>query len=344
MSRTIYEFTQLPEASTAMEGVCVPDELRAPGAMPRVGVIYNPRSHRNKGQDLDCAISPHIFISQPGERDQLPSALCELAKSGIDLLVINGGDGTVRDVLTCGVSVFGDNWPAIAVLPKGKTNALTVDLEAPSNWSLQGAIDAFQNGRRIHRRPMKVTNAQSPEASVLGFIMGAGAFTLGTRAGQSAHKLGAFNSLAVGVTTAWGVLQAFLGTDKNPWRQGVRIDLRINDEATPLPHSGHGNPERRQFLLASTLGRFPAGIRPFGHLGVGLKLAVLDQTKRRALPFLLGAVLGRKVERLGERGFHQIGISRFELEIDDQIILDGEAFPAGHYLVESGPELEFVAP
>jgi hypothetical protein len=344
MSRTIYEFTQLPEASTAMEGVCVPDELRAPDAIPRVGVIYNPRSHRNKGQDLDCDISPHIFIAQPGERDQLPSALCELAKSGIDLLVINGGDGTVRDVLTCGVSVFGDNWPAIAVLPKGKTNALTVDLDAPADWSLQGAIDAFQNGRRIRRQPMKVTNAQSPDASVLGFIMGAGAFTLGTRAGQSAHKLGAFNSLAVGVTTAWGILQAFLGSKKNPWRQGVKIDLLADAQRAPFPHSGNGDAERRQFLLASTLGRFPAGIKPFGNLGVGLKLAVLDQIKRRTLPFLLGAIVGREIPRLSERGFHQTSISRFELDIDDQIILDGEAFPAGRYIVEPGPELEFVAP
>ena len=191
---------------------------------------------------------------------------------------------------------------------------------------------------------MKVTNAQSPDASVLGFIMGAGAFTLGTRAGQSAHKLGAFNSLAVGVTTAWGILQAFLGSEKNPWRQGVKIDLLVDAERASFPHSGNGDAERRQFLLASTLGRFPAGIKPFGNLGVVLKLAVLDQIKRRTLPFLLGAIVGREIPRLSERGFHQTGISRFELDIDDQIILDGEAFPAGRYIVEPGPELEFVAP
>lgn len=344
MSRTIYEFTQLPSVANRTDGECLPEETPPQGAMPRVGVIYNPRSHRNKGQDLDCDISPHIFIAQPGERDQLPTALCELAKSGIDLLVINGGDGTVRDVLTCGVSVFGDNWPAIAVLPKGKTNALTVDLDAPSDWSLQGAIDAFQNGRRIHRRPMKVTNAQSPEASVLGFIMGAGAFTLGTRAGQSAHKLGAFNSLAVGVTTVWGILQAFFGTNRNPWRQGVKVELYADDARTPFVHSGNGDPARRQLLLASSLGRFPAGIRPFGNLGDGLKLAVLDQTKRRTLTILPAVIMGAKVKNMHDRGFHQAGVSRFEMEIDDQIILDGEAFPAGRYTVEPGPELEFVAP
>lgn len=327
-----------------MEGECAPDELSISSATPRVGVIYNPRSHRNKGQDLDCDASPHVFVAQPGERDQLPAALCELAKSGIDLLVINGGDGTVRDVLTCGVSVFGDKWPAIAVLPKGKTNALTVDLDGPSGWSLQDAIDAYQNGRRIHRRPMKVTSAQFPEASVLGFIMGAGAFTLGTRAGQSAHKLGAFNSLAVGVTTAWGILQAFVGGQNNPWRRGVEVKLFSGEEHKPFVHSGNGDSDRRQLILASTLERFPAGIRPFGDRGPGLKLAVLDQTKRRTLLMLPSVIMGKEVSDLEAKGFHQAAVSRFEMEIEDQIILDGEAFPAGRYTVEPGPELEFVAP
>ena len=72
-------------------------------------------------KDLDCGVSPHVFVTQPGAREQLPEALADLAERGIDLLVINGGDGTVRDVLTSGASIFGEHWPTIAVLPKGKT-------------------------------------------------------------------------------------------------------------------------------------------------------------------------------------------------------------------------------
>ena len=54
---------------------------------------------------------------------------------------------------TCGQAVFGDDWPAIAVLPKGKTNALTVDLGVPDDWTLQDAIDALDGGGRTRRRP-----------------------------------------------------------------------------------------------------------------------------------------------------------------------------------------------
>lgn len=343
MSRSLNEFAQIPQV-VPIEGLRRARAERERGAMPKVGVIYNPRSHRNKGQDLDCDSSPQIIVSQPGDRSNISQALADFARRGIDLLVINGGDGTVRDVLTCGAGIFGDDWPAIAVLPKGKTNAVTVDLEAPSDWSLQGAIDAFHNGRRIRRRPISLTSPDVPGAEVLGFVIGAGAFTLATRAGQSAHRMGAFNSLAVAVTTSWTVLQAIFGSNHNPWRRGARMDLFVGQSLVPFQHSGIGDPAYRRFLLASTLERFPAGMKPFGAFATGLKLAVLDQTRRRTMALLPLVIMGRGGRDLRERGVHQVALSSFELEIDDQIILDGEAFPPGRYRIGTGPELEFVAP
>ena len=49
-------------------------------------------------------------------------------------------------------------------------------------------------------------------------------------------------------------------------------------------------------------------------------------------------------KNLRKRGFHQLVAQSFEMELDDQFILDGEAFPAGRYRVETGPEIDFVAP
>lgn len=322
-----------------------PDQTTAvQGKMPCVGVIYNPRSHRNKGQDLASDPAPHVYVAQPGARDQLPGALQELHDWGMDLLVINGGDGTVRDVLSAGHRVFGANWPAVAVLPKGKTNALTVDLDGPQGWSLQGAIDAFRNGRRIRRRPLMIYPKGQPDKAMLGFILGAGAYTLGIRAGQDAHRMGAFNSLAVGVTTAWGVLSAFIGSRSNPWRRGVQMELLLGEDRVPLTHSGKGDVARRQLLLASTLHRFPAGIKPFGSLREGLKMAVMDPVDRRTSALIPAVVMGWQPKDLAKRGFHQLATSRFELTLDDEFILDGEAYPAGSYVVEPGPDIEFVAP
>ena len=345
MATPIYEFAQLPQQRPLAPSRGQRVRARASGQTPNVGVIYNPRSHGNQGADFDCGICPHVHIAKPGDRSALPDALADFAARGIDLLVINGGDGTVRDVLTCGASIFGDDWPAIAVLPKGKTNALTVDLGVPADWSLQSAIDAYEKGRRVKRRPIKVTPLNQDDTSrVLGFILGAGAFTTATNAGQSAHRLGAFNSMAVGVTMIWVVMQWLFASRANPWRRGSRMAIRLGAQKAPMAHSGHGDPDWRQLLFASTLEELPAGIKPFGPMRKGLKLAVLDQISRRATLSVPSVLRGKTSPRLRERGIHQISVPHFSLAIDDPFILDGEAFPAGEYCISQGPELEFVAP
>lgn len=345
MATPVYEFTQLPQVASGGPVRARARRELAAGEAPSVGVIYNPRSHGNQGADFDCGISPHVHIQQPGDRAQLPAAMAEFAARGIDLLVINGGDGTVRDVLTCGAAVFGQDWPAIAVLPKGKTNALTVDLGVPKDWSLQSAIDAFEHGTRIHRRPIEITAKGQDEASrVLGFILGAGAFTTATQAGQGAHRLGAFNSMAVGVTIGWGVLQWIFASRANTWRRGAKMTIKLGAQEVPMAHSGLGDQEWRQLLFASTLERMPTGAKPFGHLRSGLKLVATDQIPRRSILTLVKLMRGGDASRLRERGFHRLSTPQFTLDIDAPFILDGEAFPAGKYGIGQGPELEFVSP
>lgn len=342
MATPIYEFAQIPRVDPA--GKTRARRVRDAGQAPTVGVIYNPRSHRNLGADFDCGLCPHVHIAQPRARAQLPEALAEFAAKGIDLLVINGGDGTVRDVLTCGQAIFGDDWPTVAVLPKGKTNALTVDLGVPDDWSLQDAIDALDHGTRVYRRPIAVSPADEPGKRVAGFIMGAGAFTKSIQAGQSAHKLGAFNSMVVGVTGMWALLQSLFAGRNNPWRRGARMRIGLGASDAPMAHSGSGDPERRQLLFASTLERLPAGIKPFGALKSGLKLVAVDQISRRTTALVPLVLIGKIRNGLRERGIHQVAATHFNLSIDDQFILDGEAFPPGDYRIEQGPELAFVAP
>lgn len=319
-------------------------EVRPAAAGPSVGVIYNPRSHRNQGQDLNLGVKANIFVAQPPDTARLKEELARFAARGIDYLVINGGDGTVRDVLTAGQSVFGEAWPDVAVLPKGKTNALNVDLGAPHAWTIGAAIAAYASGRRVIRRPLRVEPLDRDAPAMLGFIFGAGAFTLGIRAGQDAHRLGAFDSLAVGVTTAWGIAQVLLGSDRNRWRRGVEMELKIGADGRELPHVPFGDPARRHFVLASTLERFPAGLNPFGEQREGLKMVVLDHPRRNLLLTMPALLRGHESSRLREQGFHRLSADTIEIAVGDEIILDGEAFPAGRYRLTSGPELRFVVP
>ncbi|MBQ96051.1 MAG: hypothetical protein CL510_09540 [Actinobacteria bacterium] len=344
MERVIYNFDSLPlrhSATTAPKRRSIYRARRVPE--PRIGIIYNPRSHRNQGQDLAYAGADSVMVAQPRTRDEIAHALAGFARDGIDFLVINGGDGTVRDVLTMGQAVFADRWPAIAVLPKGKTNALNVDLGAPADWSLEGAIAAYASGRRLVRRPLTVSRDGEQSPAMLGFIFGAGAFTLGIEAGQDAHSLGFFNSLAVGATSAWGVLQGLFGSDRNKWRRGTQMELRFLPSGTPVPRSAHGNPARRSVMLASTLERMPMGIELFGQPRPGLKLAVLDHPRRRVLAALPAILMGWRPGWLAKAGLHQLDAEALAVDVDEPVILDGEAFPPGRYRVGQGPELTFIS-
>src|SRR5262249_10232331 len=71
---------------------------RPPSAPARVGLIRNPRSHRTRGKPLPRLDG--VMAHAPETRVELARTLSGLARQDIDLLVVDGGDGTVRDVLT----------------------------------------------------------------------------------------------------------------------------------------------------------------------------------------------------------------------------------------------------
>ena len=56
------------------------------------------------------------------------------------------------------------------------------------------------------------------------------------------------------------------------------------------------------------------------------------------------ALTGRGPARLEQWGLHHLGADPVEIAVADEIILDGEAFPAGRYRLSSGPELRFLVP
>ena len=313
-------------------------------AVPLVGIVRNPRSHRNKGREAELADCSNILTETPKSREALRESLLDFASRGIDYLVIDGGDGTVRDVLTCGADIFGDTWPAMIVLPKGKTNALAVDLGLPNHWSLSEALVAARSGGVIARRPMRISPV-GQEGCAQGFFLGAGAFTLGTEVGQEAHRRGVFNSFAVGLIIAWSIIQTIFGRAGNPWRSGTRMRLRECETGRELPRRGPGAPDERFLAVATTFQNFPLGLRPFGSKPpAGLKLAVIDAPVRWLLMFLPVILLGFLPRFMQRTGAHRVSAGALDVELGGAFILDGEAFPAGHYVLEEGPQLTFVVP
>ena len=310
---------------------------------PLVGIVRNPRSHRNVGQASELADCANILIETPRNHTALRDTLARFAERGVDYLAVDGGDGTVRDVLTCGAAIFGDDWPPLVVLPKGKTNALVVDLGLPNKWTLPEAMEAIGRGKTIVRRPMAIELPNAGE-QVHGFILGTGAFMRGTQSGQQAHRWGMFNSFAVGLIIIWCLIQTIFARSTNVWRTGTPMRLRDGADGSDLRRSRFGNPHERFVMVASTLERFPLGIRPFGPARPGLKLAVVDAPLRWLVALIPLLLTGIDTAFLRRNGAHRIDVDSLDLELGDRFTLDGEYFPAGHYHLRQGPELRFVVP
>jgi hypothetical protein len=316
-------------------------EVAPSRSTPRVGVVWNPRSHRNLGTTPDPVAAPGISVATPISKHALARALERFAAQSIDALVIEGGDGTVRDVLTYGAPFFGDRWPRLVTVPRGKTNALSVDLGLSRDWTYSDALAAIAGGRTVTRRPIVIE--RPGDHSLWGFIFGAGAFNAAIETGQVAHRLGAFQSAAIGITFAMGLVEAVFGVGNGPWRRSA--PMRLLDEAGhTLPHSGRGGVETRYLALLSTLRRFPLGIAPFREADRDIRFLLLDSPIRRVtgrLPMILG---GREAASYSALGIHRGAGRAFRMDLGDRFTLDGEVFGPGEVSMRQGPELEFVVP
>ena len=96
---------------------------------PRIAVISNPHSGWNKThlQKLDAVLQdyPHVPHYVTADHDALYDALSACREQRVDMIVINGGDGTIDDCLTLlrGGDLFDAGAePSFAFLPGGTTN------------------------------------------------------------------------------------------------------------------------------------------------------------------------------------------------------------------------------
>lgn len=315
------------------------------GGHPLVGLIRNPRSHRNKGLAPELASDPLVLTEAPRSHEDLRKVLEGFAARDIAILAVDGGDGTVRDVLSCGAPIWGESWPELIVLPKGKTNALTVDLGLPNRWSLAEALEAARAGRRVERRPLLIRPETEGEESLLGFVFGAGVFSLGIEAGQDAHRMGAFNSFAVGLTIAWGILKALFGWNRTPWRACTPMTLVERGTGRELPRGPHGRPGERYVVMATTFERFPLGIKPLGSsVAPGLKLGIIDWPLRWLVALMPAILIGFFPGFVARNGAHRVKSGPLDMDLGGSFILDGEAYPGGRWHLAEGPQLRFVVP
>ena len=307
----------------------------------RVGVIRNPLSHANRRRPRPAPDGDVIFAEAP-TATAMGEVLRDFARQEVGLVVLEGGDGSLRDMVTALPDAFGPAEPLLAVLPAGKTNLLARDLglfsldTLPLEKLLADAQGGIAPDRRKTRRVLDIRWLDDRHAPVRGFFLGAAAFRRATALAQGVHRLGAFQRPAIALTLATGFARVLAGGPSDPWRAGEAMELAVD-----------GAPSRdgsRFLFLASTLKRFPLRLRPFSDGPGGLRYLDVDAPPRRLGRVIANLMSAEPAPWLADYGYRRGGGDELKLSLPEPFVLDGEIFPAGELAISATRALQFVGP
>ncbi len=315
----------------------------------RLGLISNGRSGRNRKQlpQVRQIVADHPRIHHYSTRDdaELTRALHALRDADIDVLAINGGDGTMAHVLgrLLNERLF-DVLPPIALLPGGTTNMNAGDVGLRGN--LQTALKRLRRWlddpapvMRTVRRPLLRLVSGNDRPPAYGLFFGAGAIIQGVEYCDR-HTKGLESEIGPGLAmarTIWGIVR-----DDPAFARPVPMTLRYGDE-----------PAARDLdvllLITSGLERHFARLQPFwGTETAALHTTLIESAPRRFLRNLPALLRGRPNRSVTpESGYHSHNVTSLAFEMDGTVTLDGELYPVsradGPCVLDQGAEIEFLA-
>jgi hypothetical protein len=318
--------------------------------MPKIGLISNPRSQRNR-RGLDEIAAPLagvpdvIHIATDG-RERIDEALRELARQEVGVLLISGGDGTVQTVLTRlfeGTSF--ERMPYLAILPRGTANttAAGLGLRGRAAAALARLIAASRDGtltEHVVERPiLRVENVQS-SGPQRGMMFGAGAITDAIDyCCREIYARGLKGKLGMSVALAGLLMGAVLGR-----RNGV---LRSHVIGVALD-GGRENRTDRLLVLATTLDRLMLWSRPFWNYDDRpIRYTGIAYPPERLVRSAPKVLYGWRRQTLPPEVYHSQGAWRIAVRVDTTFTIDGEMFqplPEQPVVITAADRARFVRP
>lgn len=296
----------------------------------RIGVLNNVRAGRNPGRTgrVRAFLKAHPEIPQVETEngEHVAEALLLLARKEVELLAINGGDGTLQRILSeiLGTGRF-SQLPLIAPLRGGRTNMNALDIGSQRNpvAALDSLLYAARNGgvqdRLVDRAVLRVEFGDGSPVHY-GMCMGVG---LVCRAVELTHRLfpegraqGVFGSTVVIGTLISRLMSGSRDGILQPDAMQIRLDgQRLRSE---------------NFLLvfATTLERLFLKIRPFwGQEHADVRITAIAGAAKRTLLAVPGILSGRPPASFTpEVGYTSRNVNEVELRLDCGLVLDGEMF------------------
>ncbi len=313
--------------------------------MPGIGIITNPHSRRNKRypermRRLGYMLGRHDTYELTNCIEDIEEVAQEFKANEIDVLALNGGDGTNHVTLSHFIEVYGDEpLPKIALLRGGTMNTVSAALGIRGKPStlLANLVEKYYTGRPFETSMRDILKVTDDDQTRYGFIFGNG-------------LVANFLELYYGTgnpspTTAAVLLAKAIAT--LPVGGGELIDhiMRPFNASIEMPHLTW---QERDYsaVIASTVDQIGLGFRPFTRC-----------QEREGAFHLIGVTAGA----LGvATSFPRIRLglpldeSKFPNEVSEQAIfrssepisytIDGDMHVAesGEVTLECGPRLEII--
>lgn len=308
--------------------------------MSGIGVISNPKSGRNKrnpglARKLAYILGDRNILAQPDHLDGLAQVARHFKDHAVEVLCINGGDGTMHTVLSTFLREYGDTpLPRIALLRGGTMNTMArnIGLTGSPESILGRIVSAYAADEPLSYAERNLLVVDGQQA---GFLFGNGLISSFLEAYYEGGDASPWKAVKVLVHACASALVggAFIKRLTRP----VKVKVTIDGEIWPLTEW--------MSVAAGTTPDVAFGFRPFFRSlhypdsmhAMGFACSIKDIVK--ALPAVR---LARPINHPDV--LEKVG-RRMVLESDEPIpyMVDGDFHMGGTTLVvEVGPRLKLI--
>lgn len=311
--------------------------------MSGVALVRNPNSTRNLKSPAGVAAPAGVALIEGGTFGALSGGLAAARSDGVDVILIDGGDGTVREVLSRLPDLWGAALPRVGILPRGNTNLIAREVGSlgPAAGGVAEALRRLDAGpplRERRRALLRIDYPAGEHRTLRGLMMGWGAYAEGTRIAR--EEIAGRGSGQAALAALSTLRRTLIGPGSAAMRRGVSAGLCI--DGVPAVAAA------RLLGLATTLQQsLIAGMNPFWGAGPGairwLDIAAPGHRLALAAPFL---ALGRPRRWMTRAGYASGRAAQIELRLDTPFIMDGEPFPpavSGPIVLSGHEEIVFIS-
>lgn len=306
--------------------------------MSGIGLISNPYSRKNRKDParlqklIDCAPDKDL-VKLPDSFEKMDEAMAFFKSKNIEILAVNGGDGTVHVALCSLIKIYGDKpLPKLSILKGGTMNQTATNLRVKGNSVsiFKRLVNGVAKGRKLKTRKLSLLKANDK----YGFIFGNGSvcsfMDVYHRSGDPS-PMGAGKAV-LSLVGSIAVRGSIYREVFSPTSQNITVD---------------GFNFGKQPYLATLISTLP-------EVGLGFKLmhrAALDYTKAHMIAF------HDKAKVIGQIPRAWLGLSmpadicddtvgkRFVIEREKpfKYTLDGDFYTSsGNLVIDTGPVMNII--